>query len=95
MSTKTALLRPSASPAPRGSGCRIRAPSRPPPADTGDGFEIADVPERGGPVDGSLLDGAISKAKQAGMQVRSVYADRGFGTSTADAALAHHRIRDL
>jgi len=63
-------------------------------ADTADGFVIADVPERGGPVDGSLLDGAISKAKRAGMQVRSVYADRGFGTSTADAALAHHRIRD-
>jgi IS5 family transposase len=63
-------------------------------ADTADGFVIADIPERGGPVDGSLLDGAISKAKQAGMQVRSVYADRGFGTSTANAALAHHQIRD-
>ncbi len=55
---------------------------------------IADVPERGGPVDARLLDGAISKAKRAGMQVRSVYADRGFGTSTGDAALARHRIRD-
>ena len=63
-------------------------------ADTADGFVITDVPQRGGPVDGSLLDGAISKAKRAGMQVRSVYADRGFGTSTADAALAQHRIRD-
>ena len=63
-------------------------------ADTADGFVITDVPERGGPVDGSLLDGAIRKAKRAGMQVRSVYADRGFGTSTADAALAQHRIRD-
>jgi hypothetical protein len=58
-------------------------------ADTADGFVIADVPERDGPVDGSLLDGAISKAKRAGMQARSVYADPGFGTSTADAALAH------
>jgi hypothetical protein len=28
------------------------------------------------------------------MQVRSVYADRGFGTSTADAELNRHRIRD-
>jgi IS5 family transposase len=63
-------------------------------ADTGEGFVIADVPERGGPVDASLLDGAIGKAKQAGMQVRSVYADRGFGTSTGDAALTRHRIRD-
>jgi hypothetical protein len=34
----------------------------------------------------SLLDGAITKAKKVGMQVRSVYADRGFGTSTGDAA---------
>jgi IS5 family transposase len=63
-------------------------------ADTGEGFVIADVPARGGPVDASLLDGAITKAKKAGMQVRSVYADRGFGTSTGDAALDRHRIRD-
>jgi hypothetical protein len=28
------------------------------------------------------------------MQVRSVYADRGFGTGTADQALARQRIRD-
>jgi IS5 family transposase len=64
-------------------------------ADTAEGFVIADVPERGAPVDASLLDDAITKAKKAGMQVRSVYADRGFGTSTGDAALARHRIRDL
>jgi transposase, IS5 family len=63
-------------------------------ADTKEGFVIADVPERGAPTDGSLLEGAIGKAKRAGMQVRSVYADRGFGTSTGDAALAEHRIRD-
>jgi IS5 family transposase len=63
-------------------------------ADTVEGFVIADVPDRGGPTDGSLLDGAIAKAKQVGMQVRSVYADRGFGTSTGDAALTRHRIRD-
>jgi IS5 family transposase len=63
-------------------------------ADTAEGFVIADIPERGGPVDAGLLDGAITRAKQAGMQVRSVYADRGFGTSTGDAALTRHRIRD-
>ena len=63
-------------------------------ADTGDGFVIADVPLRGGPVDASLLDGAIGRAKTAGMQVRTVYADRGFGTSTGDAALGRHHIRD-
>lgn len=62
--------------------------------DTAEGFVIADVPERGGPVDGSLLDGALAKAKRSGMQLRSVYADRGFGTSTGDAALSKHGIRD-
>jgi transposase, IS5 family len=63
-------------------------------ADTVEGFVIADVPERGGPVDGSLLDGAIAKAKRSGMQLRSVYGDRGFGTSTGDAALTKHKIAD-
>jgi len=55
---------------------------------------IADVPGRGNPNDDTLLEGAIAKAKAAGMQVRSVYADRGFGTSVADTALARHRVRD-
>jgi transposase, IS5 family len=63
-------------------------------ADTAEGFVIADIPERGGPTDGSLLDGAIAKARQSGMQLRSVYGDRGFGTSTADAALSKHHVRD-
>ncbi len=63
-------------------------------ADTAEGFVIADVPERGAATDGSMLEAAIAQAKHAGMQLRSVYADRGFGTSTADAALAQHRIRD-
>jgi IS5 family transposase len=63
-------------------------------ADTAEGFVLADVPDRGAATDGSLLEGAIGKAKRTGMQVRSVYADRGFGTSTGDAALAHHHIRD-
>jgi IS5 family transposase len=63
-------------------------------ADTGEGFVIADIPERGGPTDGSLLDGALAKARQSGMQLRSVYGDRGFGTSTADATLSKHRVRD-
>ena len=61
-------------------------------ADTAEGFVIADIPERGAVIDGSVLDGAIAKARQAGMNVRSVYADRG--TSRGDAALAHHQIRD-
>jgi uncharacterized NAD(P)/FAD-binding protein YdhS len=52
------------------------------------------VPVRGSPVDGGLLEEAIVKAKQAGMQVRSVYGDRGFGTSRADRALTAQQIRD-
>lgn len=63
-------------------------------ADTGEGFVIADISDRGNPIDASLLDGAIAKARQAGMDVRSVYADRGFGTARGDAALSDHGIRD-
>jgi transposase, IS5 family len=63
-------------------------------ADTGEGFVIADIPERGNPSDDALLEQPIAKAKQAGMQLRSVYADRGFGTSKGDAALVRQRIRD-
>ena len=42
---------------------------------------IVDCPERGNPADDGLLEGAIAKAKAAGMQVRTVLADRGFATS--------------
>jgi IS5 family transposase len=63
-------------------------------ADTKEGFVIVDVPERGNPIDGGLLEQAIVKAKQAGMQVRSVYGDRGFGTSRADDALRAQQIND-
>jgi transposase, IS5 family len=63
-------------------------------ADTAEGFVIADVPERGNPNDDAILEEQIAKAKRAGMQVRSVYADRGFGTKKGDAALARQRIRD-
>ena len=55
---------------------------------------VADIPDRGAVIDGSVLDGANKKASEAGMHGRSVYADRGFGTSRGDAALAHHQIRD-
>jgi IS5 family transposase len=63
-------------------------------ADTAEGFVIVDVPERGNPADATLLEGAIVKAKRSGMQVRSLYADRGFGKGAADEALGRHRIRD-
>jgi IS5 family transposase len=63
-------------------------------ADTTEGFVIVDVPERGNPQDDSVLEGAISKARSAGMHVRSVYADRAFATARADAALERQRVRD-
>lgn len=63
-------------------------------ADTAEGFVLVDVPARGNPGDDGLLGGAIAKAQASGMQVRTVYADRGFGTRIGDAALARHRIRD-
>jgi len=63
-------------------------------ADTAEGFVLADVPVRGNPNDDAILEEPIAKAKQAGMRVRSVYADRGFGTAKGDAALARQRIRD-
>jgi IS5 family transposase len=63
-------------------------------ADTAEGFVIADLPQRGNPNDDAILEEPIAKAKQAGMRVRSVYADRGFGTSKGDDALMRQRIRD-
>ena len=63
-------------------------------ADTPEGFVIADVPQRGNPPDDVLLEGAIAKAKRSGMQLRTVLADRGFGTPVGDAALARHGVRD-
>jgi len=63
-------------------------------ADTPEGFVIADVPDRGNPHDDAIVETPIAKAKKAGMQVRSVYADRGFGTRVGDAALDRQRIRD-
>ena len=63
-------------------------------ADTAEGFVIADVPERGNPNDDALLEEPIAAAKLAGMHVRSVYADRGFGTTKGDAALIRQHIRD-
>jgi transposase, IS5 family len=63
-------------------------------ADTAEGFVIADVPARGNPHDDALLEGTIAKAKAAGVQVRSLYADRGFGTRIADDALRKHDVGD-
>jgi IS5 family transposase len=63
-------------------------------ADTAEGFVIVEMPGCGNPIDGGLLDGPISKVKSAGMRLRTVYGDRGFGTSRADAALVAHQVPD-
>jgi hypothetical protein len=63
-------------------------------ADTTEGFVIAEPPDRGNPHDDAILEAPIAKAKRAGMQVRTVYADRGFGTRVGDAALANHNVGD-
>jgi IS5 family transposase len=65
-----------------------------PVADTAEGFVTADLPERGNPNDDGLLEEAIANAKQTEMHLRSVYPDRGFGTTTSDAAIVRQRIRD-
>jgi hypothetical protein len=54
---------------------------------------IADVPSAGNPGDDGLLSGAIAKAKDAGMRVDSVLADRGFGTRVGDHTLRKHEIK--
>jgi IS5 family transposase len=53
---------------------------------------IVEIPERGNPADDTLLEGAIAKAKQAGMQVRTVLADRAFATALADQALSREGV---
>jgi IS5 family transposase len=63
-------------------------------ADTAEGFVIAEVPDRGNPHDDAIVEAPIARAKKAGMQVRSVYADRGFGTRVGDAALDRQQIGD-
>ena len=61
--------------------------------DTAEGFVIAEVPPAGNPNDDRLLAGAIAKAKDAGMGVDCVRADRGFGTGGGDEALREHEIK--
>jgi IS5 family transposase len=92
---RVSLVDPDARPIRRGSprkptefGYKARV------ADTAEGFVIVEVPERGNPADDSLLEGAVAKARAAGMQVRTVLADRGFATAAGDEALARQQVRD-
>jgi IS5 family transposase len=63
-------------------------------ADTAEGFVISDIPQRGNPGDDGLLAEVLAKTRDSGMQLRSVYADRGFGTSIADRALSEQQVND-
>jgi IS5 family transposase len=92
---RVSLVDPDARPIRRGSprkptefGYKARV------ADTAEGFVLVELPERGNPADDTLLEDALAKAKAAGMQVRTVLADRGFATATADEALARQQVRD-
>ncbi len=62
-------------------------------ADTAEGFAIAKVPRAGNLPDDGLLAGAIVKAKDAGIRVHSVLADRGFSTRIGDQALREHEVK--
>jgi IS5 family transposase len=62
-------------------------------ADTAEGLVIAEVPDKGNPNDDRLLAGTIAKAKDAGMRVDCVLADRSFGTRGGDEAMREHEIK--
>jgi hypothetical protein len=53
---------------------------------------IADVPQ-GNPNDERLLAGAVAKARNAGMSVDCVLADRGFDTTGGDQVLREHGVK--
>jgi IS5 family transposase len=92
---RVSLVDPDARPIHTGSpGRGIRFGYKARIADSAEGFVLVDVPATGCPGDSRLLEGALLKARAAGMQVRTVYGDRGFGTLVADAALERHGIRD-
>ena len=64
-------------------------------ADTAEGFLICEIPSVGNPPDDALLRGALDRAIDAGMRLRTVYADRGFATPAARAELARRGISDV
>jgi len=56
-------------------------------ADTPEGFVAAHQVYAGNPADAHTLEAAIRGAQEAGMQVRTVLGDRGYGNETGDRAL--------
>ncbi len=62
--------------------------------DTPEGFVVAHDVYVGAPYDTETLEPVIRKAKAVGMQIRTVFADRGFGNELADQVLTAAGIFD-
>lgn len=62
--------------------------------DTVEGFVVAHDVHLGAPMDTETLEPVVRKAKEIGMRIRTVLADRGFGNETADKVLAAASIVD-
>lgn len=63
-------------------------------ADSAEGFVVSHQVYAGNPHDTGTLREAVAGAQATGMQVRTVFADRGYGNDAADAVLDDLRIRD-
>lgn len=63
-------------------------------ADTPEGLVVAHHVYTGSPADADTLQLAVATAKATGMRVKTVFADRGYGNSIADQALAAEGIQD-
>jgi len=63
-------------------------------ADTPEGFVASHQVYVGNPLDSQTLSPAIEGAQDIGMDIWSVYTDRGYGDAVGDEALAQHGIKD-
>jgi transposase, IS5 family len=63
-------------------------------ADTPEGFVVSHQVYAGNPHDAHTLEAAIRGAQEAGLRVRTVLADRGYGTEAGDQALRARGVRD-
>ncbi len=63
-------------------------------ADTPEGFVVSHQVYAGNPADAQTLEAAIGGAQHIGMKVSSVFADRAYGDSVGDNALAARGIVD-
>ena len=63
-------------------------------ADTPEGFVVSHQVYVGNPADVSTLEAAVTAAREAGMRIDTVLADRAYGNSTGDEVLDRLQIRD-